>query len=81
MVSYSFLKESCNEMKHRDIVSRLCCDSIWASIYPNITTFAKRCQVVPIHTANVEGTFSPLKLIETSWRNRMNEKLWIVYSE
>ena len=69
-----FLKENCNEMKHRDIVSRLCCDSTWAAIYPNITTFAKICRVVPIHTADVERTFSQLKLIKTSRRNRMNEK-------
>ena len=61
-----FLKENCNEMKHRDIVSRLCCDSTWAAIYPNITTFAKICRVVPIHTANAERIFYHLKLIKTS---------------
>ena len=39
-----------------------------------MSTLAKICRVVPIHTADVETTFSQLKLIKTRIRNRMNEK-------
>ena len=35
---------------------------------------AKICRVIPIHTTNVERTFSQVKLIKTSIRNRMAEK-------
>ena len=40
----------------------------------NMTALAKICRVIPIHTGNVERTFSQLKLIKTRVRNRMNEK-------
>ena len=39
-----------------------------------MSTLAKICRVIPIHTADVERTFSQLKLIKTSIRNRMAEK-------
>ena len=39
-----------------------------------MSTLAKICRVVPIQTADVERTFSQLKLIKTRVRNRMNEK-------
>ena len=42
----------------------LCCDSSWAVIYPNMSTLAKICRVVPIQTADVEIIFSELKLYE-----------------
>ena len=43
-------------------------------IYPNVCKIAKTCCVVPIHSADVERTFSQFKLIKASIRNRMNEK-------
>ena len=39
-----------------------------------MSALGKICQVVPIHTAGVERTFSQLKLLKTRVRNRMNEK-------
>ena len=39
-----------------------------------MSTLAKICRVVPILTADMERTFSQLKLIKTRIRNRMNEK-------
>ena len=38
-----------------------------------MSTFAKICFVIPIHTAGVERTFSQLKLIKTRIRNRLSE--------
>ena len=38
-----------------------------------MSILAKICNVVPIHTADVERTFSQLNLIKMSIRNRMNE--------
>ena len=61
-------------MKQKDVISKLCCDSSWAVIFPNISTLAKICRVIPVQTADVERTFSQLKLIKTRVRNRMNEK-------
>ena len=69
-----FLKENCTDLKQKEVISKLCCDSSWAVIYPNMSTLAKVCRVVPIQTANVERTFFQLKLIKTRVRNRMNEK-------
>jgi hypothetical protein len=68
------LKENCADLKQKEVISKLCCDSSWAAIYPNMSTLAKICRVVPIQTADVERTFSQLKLIKTRVRNRMNEK-------
>lgn len=69
-----FLKENCADLKQKEVISKLCCDSSWAAIYSNMSTLAKICRVVPIQTADVERTFSQLKLIKTRVRNRMNEK-------
>ena len=69
-----FLRENLGHLKQTEVVSLLCTDLSLASIYPNMTTLAKICRVIPIHTADVERTFSQLKLIKTRIRNRMNEK-------
>ena len=70
-----YLKDNCSQLKHSDIVSDLCSPtSLAASVYPNISKLGKICRVIPIHTADVERTFSQLKLIKTSIRNRMCEK-------
>ena len=50
-------------LKQEEVVSKLCCDSSLAAIYPNMSTLAKVCCVVPIQTADVERTFSQIKLI------------------
>ena len=44
-----------------------------SSIFPNMSAFAQVCRVVPIHTADVERTFSQLKLIKTKIRNCLAE--------
>ena len=38
-----------------------------------MSIFAAICRVVPIQTADVERTFSQLKIIKTRLRNRMKE--------
>ncbi len=68
-----FLKENCAELKHREVILKLCCDLSWTVIYPNMSILAKICRVIPIQTADVERTFSQLKLIKTRIRNRMSE--------
>ena len=68
-----FLRDNCSHQKQTEVVSNLCSDLSLASIYPNMTILAKICRVIPIHTADVERTFSQLKLVKTRIRNRMNE--------
>ena len=68
------VKDNYSQKKHREVVKALCSDSALASIYPNMSVMANICRVVPIHSADVERTFSQLKLIKTSIRNRMNEQ-------
>ena len=69
-----FMKDNCKHLKQREVISNLCCHSSWTTIYPNMSVLAKICRVVPIHIADVERTFSQLKLIKTRVGNRMNEK-------
>ena len=69
-----FLRDSYGQKKHREVIQALCFDSVLASIYPNMAVMAKICQVIPIHSADVERTFSQLKVIKTNIRNRMNEQ-------
>lgn len=66
--------ESGHLTKHREVIKDLCSNTTTASLFPNMSKFAQICRVVPIHTADVERTFSQLKLIKTRIRNRMNEK-------
>ena len=65
---------SANLTKHSDVLNDLCTNDTSAALFPNMAQFARICRVIPIHTADVERTFSQLKLIKTRTRNRMNEK-------
>ena len=69
-----FLKGNCSEMKFSEVILDLCTNSTTNTIFPNMSTLAKICRVIPIHTADVKRTFSQLKLIKTSIRNRMQEQ-------
>ena len=69
-----FLQDSCSEMKFSEVIQDLCTNSTTATIFPNMSRLAKICRVIPVHTADVERTFSQLKLIKTPIRNRMQEK-------
>lgn len=69
-----FLKETTHLTKHREVIQDLCTNATTATLFPNMSQLAKICQVIPIHTADVERTFSQLKLIKTRTRNRMSEK-------
>ena len=70
-----YLNDNCRQLKHSEIVNDLCSPtSLAASVYPSISKLGKICRVIPIHTADVERTFSQLKLVKTSIRNRMCEK-------
>ena len=68
-----FLKDNFSHLKQAEVVSNLCSNSSLAAIYPNMSVLARICRVIPIHTADVERTFSQLKLVKTRVRNRMNE--------
>ena len=68
-----FMMENCAEMSLGQIITDLSIDTTKGRIFPNMTTLAKICRVIPIHIANVERTFLQLKLIKTRVRNRMNE--------
>ena len=70
-----YLKNHCSHLKHSDVIQELSCDaSTVASIFPIMSVLGKICRVIPIHTADVERTFSQLKLIKTSVKNRISEK-------
>ena len=60
-------------MKHKDVIQDLCTNPTTRALYPNMSTLAQICRVIPIHTAGVERTFSQLKPIKTRTRNRMKE--------
>lgn len=68
------LKDSSRLKTHSEVIQYLCTDATMAQIYPNLSTIAKICRVVPIHSSDAERTFSQLKLIKTNIRNRMIEK-------
>ena len=68
-----YMHDNYKKLKHRDIIKELCSNSTISSIFPNMSVFAQVCRVVPIHTADVERTFSQLKLIKTRIRNRLAE--------
>ena len=69
-----YLKDSCGELEHREVISDLCSStSLTASVYPTMSNLAKICRVIPIHTSDVERTFSQLKIIKSLIRNRMCE--------
>ena len=69
-----FLRMSTNLTKLSEVINDLCTNDTTAALFPNMAQFARICRVIPIHTADVERTFSQLKLIKTRTRNRMNEK-------
>lgn len=69
-----YLRESCVHLKHSEVIQDLCTNQTVAAIFPNMSALAKICRVVPVHTADVERTFSQLKLIKIRIRNRMQEK-------
>ena len=60
--------------KHGEVIHYLSTDPSMHRMYPNLCTLAQICRVVPIHSADVERSFSQLKLVKTNIRNRMFEK-------
>ena len=68
------LIQSSRFTKHGEVINYLSTDPSMLQMYPNLSTLAQICRVVPIHSADVERTFSQLKLIKTIIRNRMLEK-------
>ena len=67
------MHDNYQKLKHRDVIKELCSNKTISSIFPNKSAFAQVCHVVPIHTADVERTFSQLKLIKTRIRNCLAE--------
>ena len=68
------LRVSPNLTKHSEVINDLCTNETTATLFPNMAQLARICRVIPIHTADVELTFSQLKLIKSRTRNRMSEK-------
>ena len=68
-----FMHDHYVNLRHKDVIKELCTNKMISSIYPNMSTFAKICCVIPIHTADVERTFSQWKLIKARIRNRSSE--------
>ena len=69
-----FLRENENTRSHGDVIKHLCTNTSSAQVFPNMSALGQICRVVPIHTADVERTFSQLKLVKTRVRNRMTEE-------
>ena len=64
-----YMYDNYQKLKHRDVIKELCTNMTISYIFPNISAFAQVYRVVPIHTADIERTFSQLKLIKTRIRN------------
>ena len=69
-----FLQDNCSKLKLSKVILDLCTNSTTLRIFHNMSTLAKICRVIPIYTADVERTFSQLKLIKTPIHNRMQEQ-------
>ena len=65
---------STNLTKHSEVFNDLSVNDTTATLFPNMAKFARICRVILIQTADVERTFSQLKLIKTRNRNRMTER-------
>ena len=57
-----FLRVSANLTTHSEVINDLCSSDTTSTLFPNMAQFARICRVIPIHTADVERTFSQLKL-------------------
>ena len=69
-----FLAHNARLAKHSDVINDLCTSPTTSALFRNMSILSKIFRVIPVHTADVERTFSQLKLIKTRTRNRMNEK-------
>ena len=68
-----YMHDNYQKLKHRDVIKELSSNMTISSIFPTMSAFVQVYRVVPIHTADVERTFSQLKLIKTRIRNRLAE--------
>ena len=57
-----FLQDNCSKMKFSEVILDPSTNSTTISNFPNMSTLAKICRVIPIHTDDVERAFSQLKL-------------------
>ena len=70
-----FLNDPSNKRKsHEAVIDELCTNPTSSRVFPTMSAMASICRVVPVHTSDVERTFSQLKLVKTRIRNRMKEK-------
>lgn len=69
-----FLREITHLTKNREVIQDLCSNASPASLFQNISQFAKICRVIPVHTADVGRAFLQLKLIKTQTRNKTKER-------
>ena len=60
-------------MSQKEVIGKLCKDVTLIQIFPNLSQLARICRTLPIHTADVERSFSQLKLVKTRIRNRLKE--------
>ena len=49
-----FLLDNCSDMRFSEVIQDLCINSTTATIFPNMSTLAKICRVIPIHTADAD---------------------------
>ena len=63
-----FLRESGNITKHSEVITDLCSNETTAVLFPNMAQLARTCRVIPVHTTDIERTFSQLKLVKTRTR-------------
>ncbi|XP_065831995.1 zinc finger protein 862-like [Oscarella lobularis] len=62
-----------SSMSQKEVIEKLCKDFTLIQIFPNLSQLARICRTLPIHTADVERSFSQLKLVKTRIRNRLKE--------
>ena len=56
------------------VVNEHCTNPTSSRVFPTVSAMANICRVVPIHTSDVERTFSQLKLVKTRILNRIKKK-------
>ena len=70
-----FLNDPSNNTKALEaVVNEHCTNPTSSRVFPTMSAMANICRVVPIHTSDVERTFSQLKLVKTRILNRIKKK-------
>ena len=66
-----YMIQNCKRLSMKDILQTLSHNSTVKSMYPNLSTLATICQIIPVTTVDCERGFSTMKRIKTRLRSVM----------